>query len=144
MASKLYGLRPWRLLDEDNLIVVRDSVSGELCYCSVMGMLGEVYSIYAYIGAEGLRQFRKVEAKEIADAGEFLASMHCVYVEFVPRAEMERQDRELLAALSHPQGRGLASPIFRAIRPGFHPWFVTEEEARMLAEIASAWRMRSR
>jgi hypothetical protein len=40
----------------------------------------------------------------------------------------------LLAALGHPQGRGLASPIFRTIRPGFLPWFVTEDEARTLAE----------
>jgi hypothetical protein len=31
LASDLYGLRPWQLLDEDNLIVVRDSVGGELC-----------------------------------------------------------------------------------------------------------------
>src|SRR5450759_3145189 len=62
-ASDLYGLRPWRVLDEDNLIVVRDSVSGELCYCSVMGALGEVLSMHAYIGAEGLRQFRKWKLK---------------------------------------------------------------------------------
>jgi hypothetical protein len=63
LASDLYGFRPWRILDEDNLIVVRDSVSGELCYCSVMGALGEVHSMDAYIGAEGLRQFRKMELK---------------------------------------------------------------------------------
>jgi len=36
--------------------------------------------------------------------------MHCLSVEFVPRKELKRQDRELLAALGHPQGRGLASP----------------------------------
>src|ERR1039458_260080 len=30
LASDLYGLRPWQLVAEDNLIVVRDSVSGEL------------------------------------------------------------------------------------------------------------------
>jgi hypothetical protein len=138
LASTLYGLRPWRLLDEDNLIVVRDSATGELCYCSVMGALGEVLSMHAYIGAEGLRQFRKIEAEEITDPGEFLASMHCLYVEFVRRSELQRQDRELLAALGHPRGRGLASPIFRAIRPGFHPWFVTEEEAGTLAECIRA------
>jgi hypothetical protein len=51
-ASELYGLRPWRLIDESQLILVRDSASGEICYCSVMGMLGEVYSIHAYIGTE--------------------------------------------------------------------------------------------
>ena len=138
LASDLYGLRPWRFLDEDNLIVVRDSVSGELCYCSVMGALGEVLSMHAYIGAEGLRQFRKMEAEEIADPGEFFASTHCVYVEFVPRAGLQRQDRELLATLGHPQGRGLASPIFRTMRPGFLPWFVTEDEARMMAECIRA------
>jgi len=138
LASDLYGLRPWRVLDEDNLIVVRDSVSGELCYCSVMGALGEVLSMHAYIGTEGLRQFRKMEAEEIADPGEFFASTHCVYVEFVPKAELLRQDRELLAVLGHPQGMGLASPIFRTMRPGFLPWFVTEEEARTLSECIRA------
>jgi hypothetical protein len=134
LASDLYGLRPWQLLDEDNLIVVRDSVSDELCYCSVMGALGEVLSMHAYIGAEGLRQLRKMAAEEISDPGELFAFTHCVYVEFVPRAELQRQDRELLATLGHPQGRGLASPIFRTMRPGFLPWFVTEDEARTLAE----------
>jgi hypothetical protein len=88
LASDLYGLRPWQVLDEDNLIVVRDSVSGEHCYGSVMGALDEVLSMHAYIGTEGLRQFRKMEAEEIADPGEFFASTHCVYVEFVPRAEL--------------------------------------------------------
>lgn len=134
LASELYGLRPWRILQEDNLIVVRDSVSGELCYCSVMGELGEVLSMHAYIGTEGLRQFRRIEAEEIANPGEFFATLHCVYVEFVRKAELTRQDRELLAALGHPQGRGLASPIFRTMRPGFLPWFVTAEEARTLSE----------
>jgi hypothetical protein len=60
--------------------------------------------------------------------------MHCLGVEFISRKELKRQDRELLAALGHPQGRGLASPVFRVIRPGFHPWFVNAEEARTLAE----------
>jgi hypothetical protein len=138
LAADLYGLHPWRLLDEDNLIVARDSVSGELCYCSVMGALGEVLSMHAYVGSEGLRQFRKIESEEISDPGEFFASTHCVYVEFVPRAELQRQDRELLAALRHPQVRGLASPIFRTVRPGFLPWFVTEDEARTLAECIRA------
>jgi hypothetical protein len=138
LASDLYGLRPWRVLDEDNLIVIRNSVSGELCYCSVMGALGEILSVHAYIGEMGLRQFRKMQAEENADPGEFLASTHCVYVEFVRKAELLRQDRELLAALGHPQGRGLASPIFRTMRPGFLPWFVTEDEARTLAECIRA------
>jgi hypothetical protein len=134
LASDLFGVRPWSFLNEDNLIVVRDSFSGEICYCSVMGALGIVHSMHAYIGTEGLRQFRKLEAEGITDPGEFFATSRCVYVEFVRRAELQKQDRELLAALGHPVGRGLASPIFRTLRPGFLPWFVTEDEARMLGE----------
>src|ERR1035438_8131644 len=36
------------------------------------------------------------------------------------------------------RARGLAGPIFRPMRPGFLPWFVTEEEARALAECIRA------
>lgn len=138
LASKLYALRPWHLLDESQLVVVRDTAIGETCYCSVMGALGEVLAMHAYIGTESYRLFRKMAAGEITDAGEFFASQHSLYVEFVPRADLDGPDRKLLAALGHLVGRAKASPIFRAIRPGFHPWFVTEEEAQTLEECMRA------
>jgi hypothetical protein len=78
LASKLYGLRPWQLLDESQLILVRDSASSETCYCSIMGALGEVYAMHAYIGTQSFRLFRRMEAEEITDAGEFFASQHSV------------------------------------------------------------------
>ena len=49
LASKLLSLRPWKFLDESELIAVRDSASNEFCYCSVMGALGEVYAMHTYI-----------------------------------------------------------------------------------------------
>jgi hypothetical protein len=134
LSANLYSLRFWDLLDDDNLIAVRDRITGELCYCSLMGTPGEILALHAYIGAEGLRQFRKMEDKETADPGEFFAFTPCVYVEFVARAELQRQDRAVLAALGHPRGKDRVAPIFRAMRPGFLPWFVTENEARTLAE----------
>ena len=138
LASTLYGLRPWRLLDESELILVRDRASSEICYCSVMGALGEVLAMHAYIGARGYRLFRKLADEEITDPGEFFRSQHSVSVEFVPRAELEGEDRKLLSALGHPVGKGLASPIFRTIRPGFYPWFVTQEEAETLMQCIHA------
>jgi len=138
LAFDLYGLHPWRLLNESQLILVRDSVSGETCYCSVMGALGEVYSVQVYVGTESYRLFRRLENEEITDPGEFFASQRGVSVEFVAKSDLEPPDRELLSAMKHPKGRGVASPIFRAIRPGFLPWFVTEEEAQKLAECLRA------
>ena len=138
LASKLFSLRPWQFLDENQLIAVRDSGNGEFCYCSVMGALGEVYAMHGYIGSQGLRAFRRIEAEELTEPGEYFAIMRSVYVEFVPRSELEKQDRELLEMLGHPTGRNVAAPIFRTIRPGFQPWFVTAAEADTLAECLRA------
>jgi hypothetical protein len=94
--------------------------------------------VHAYIGTEGYRLFRKVAAGEISGAGEFYETQHSVYVEFAPRAELDARDRNLLTALGHPV-RGIpASPLFRASRPGFRPWYVTEPEGLLLAECLRA------
>jgi hypothetical protein len=57
-----------------------------------------------------------------------------VFVEFVPRAKLDEQDRKVLTVLGHPLRTAQASPMFRAIRPGFHPWYVTEDGGRLLVE----------
>ena len=138
LAAELYALRPWHVLEEGELVLTRDSATGETCYCSVIGALGEVLAMHAYIGTESYRLFRKIASGEIASAGEFFETQHSVYVEFAPRADLEGQDRKLLTALGHPLRAAKVSPMFRAVRPGFHPWFVTEEEGRLLAECMRA------
>lgn len=137
-AEQLFLVRPWDLLDEDQLILVRHPDKEDFCYCSVMGAMGEVFSMHAYIGAEGYRMFRKISDEMETDPAEFLATQNCVYVEFVPREELDTPDRKLLAALDHPSGKGMAAPIFRTIRAGYHPWYVTAEEANLLAVCLQA------
>jgi hypothetical protein len=137
LATELYTLRPWHLLNENQLVLVRDSATGETCYCSVMGRLGEVLAMHAYRGSEGYRLFRQIEDGEAISPSEFLAAQHSVYVDFVPMAELDVQDRKALKALGHPRAAQVG-PMFRAIRPGYHPWFVTEEEAQTLIECACA------
>jgi hypothetical protein len=34
--------------------------------------------------------------------------------------------------MGHPLTKGTEAPFFRTIRPGYHPWFVTESEAKIL------------
>lgn len=137
-VTHLFSLTPWQLIGESELILTRDSQTGEQWWCSVMGSAGEVYSMHAYRGEEGLRSLRKIENEEIRDPGEVMASMDCLYVEFVPGSELSRRDRELLNALDHPRGKKMVAPVFRSIRPGFHPWYVNAEEARTLAECVRA------
>ena len=47
--------------------------------------------------------------------------------------ELNSQDHQLLKALGHPRGAQVG-PEFRVIRRGHHPWFLTEEEAQLLAQ----------
>jgi hypothetical protein len=134
LASDLLERRPWDLLDESELVLVRGPVSGEICHCSVMGALGEVYALHAYLGPESYRFFRKLESGATITVGEFFASQYSVSVEFVRSAELEVADRSLLSALGRRQKKGALAPMFRTIRPGYHPWHVTEAEAKILAE----------
>ena len=138
LAAQLFLRRPWDLLNESELILVKDPLSGEMCHCSVMGELGEVLALHAYIGAESLRLFRRLEAGEPTTMGEFLVSQHSVSVEFVKRARLEAPDRELFSRLGLPLKKGALAPVFRVIRPGYYPWYVTEAEAQTLAECQRA------
>lgn len=59
-------------------------------------------------------------------------------MEFVRLGELNTPDRTLLKVMGHPLKRGVLAPIFRSIRPGYHPWYVTESEAGILAECQRA------
>lgn len=138
VATHLFARRPWNLIAEDELVLVEEAASRELCFCSVMGALGQVRAVYVYLGAGGYRFFKQLQSGRTITVGEFYASQHSVSVEFVRLGELTAPDRKLLQAMSHPLKRGTLVPIFRAIRPGYHPWYVTEHEARILAECQKA------
>jgi hypothetical protein len=138
LARDLFERHPWDLLAEDQLVLVEGAALPELCFCSVMGALGQVRALHVYTGPEGYRLFRRLHSGERMTAGEFFAVQRSVYVEFARLGELTAADRGLLKAMGHRLKRGTLAPIFRSIRPGYHPWYVTEGEARMLAECQRA------
>src|SRR5262249_27416266 len=129
---------PWVVLAEDQLVLVEGAASGELCICSVMGALGQVRALHVYIGPEGYRLFRRLHSGERMTPGEFFAAQRSVHVEFVRLGELTAADRVLLKAMGHRLKKSTLAPVFRSIRPGYYPWYVTEGEARMLAECQRA------
>jgi hypothetical protein len=84
LAQDWYQLRPWELLDDCDLILVRDRVSGETCYCSVMGALGEVFSLHVYLGEQSYLNFCNLAEEKLTDPAEFMARLRSVSVEYVP------------------------------------------------------------
>ena len=138
LAADLLARHPWDLLAEYELVVVEEPASRELCFCSVIGALGQVRALHAYLGPEGYHFFKRLQSGDTMTVGEFFGAQRNVYVEFVRLKELTASDRELLKAIGHPLKRGTLAPIFRSIRPGYHPWYVTEGEARILAECQRA------
>ena len=138
LAAEFSNLEPWKRLGDQDLVLLEDPQSREICYCSVMGALGQVYSLHVYVGGESYRFFCKVAAGEPIAHGEFFASQRAVSVEFVMPSDMTPPDRELLRAIGRPVQRGIRVPIFRAFRPGYHPWYVTQSEAVLLIRCLQA------
>lgn len=133
-ATELAAVRPWQFLEDQDLILLKSPLSEETCYCSVMGALGQVFSLHAYVGGESYSYFRKMAAGQPISIGEFYGSLRGVYVEFVGLSELTPPDRELARVFGHPLKRGFKAPIFRAMRPGYQPWYLTENEGVVLAE----------
>jgi hypothetical protein len=128
-SAAIHAARPWTILEEDQVILFEDS--GQLCSCSVMGAAGEASVVQVYIGAQSYSWFLKMHNGE-ASTIDYLANQHGVYVHYVSLKDLTPPDRQLLRGLGHPLRRGTEAPLFRTIRPGYHPWFVTEYEARIL------------
>ncbi len=136
-AGELLALRPWEFRGDQELILMEDPQSQQICYCSIMGALGEVFSLHVYIGAAGYRAFRKIAEGKAMSVGEFFASQRGVSVEFVKPSALTTPDRKMLQAF-HSTKRGGMVPMFRALRPGYYPWYATEPEGKLLARCMQA------
>src|SRR5260370_26581454 len=131
-AAELLSRETWDLLEEDNLVLFEEPGAPDTCFCSVMGAARQAMIVQVYIGARSYFWSQKMHAGELTTVGEFFAHQYSVYVDFSDLAGLNPPDRQLARIMRHPLSRNTVAPIFRTIRPGYHPWYVTETEARIL------------
>jgi hypothetical protein len=133
LSAAVLDLKPWELLDDHELVLFEDPASKEICYCSILGSLGTLSSVHVYVGAESYRMFRRILEEDSITGGELYSALKGVSVEFALPGDLTSPDRKLLEAFGYVKRRGGRAPIFRAFRPGYHPWYVTEAEGKLLA-----------
>lgn len=75
LATAFITARPWQFLEDQHLILLKSPLSNEVCYCSVMGALGEVFSLHALVGDESYSYFRKMAAGRPISIGELFGSL---------------------------------------------------------------------
>ncbi len=131
-AVRVKELAPWEWMMEEDIFGVQNPESQELGFVSVMGANGEHFAVAVYLGPQGLYGFLDLE-EEGPDASPYrLFEVPQLQASFEDRDTLQKEDRAVLKSLGLKFRGQNAWPMFRSIRPGFHPWFLEGWEARLL------------
>ncbi|HPT82718.1 MAG TPA: hypothetical protein PLM25_02440 [Limnochordia bacterium] len=125
---------PWRNLYDTDLIAVENPLDGLVGYCSVMGRMGQHFGLCVFLGAQGLEGF--FQLLELGDDEDGFAdaafSQNYIMCSFENRELLDQQDLKDIKDLGlRFRGRN-AWPQFRRYEPGYHPWYLNQEEAVFL------------
>jgi hypothetical protein len=132
-ALAFRDIEPWEWMSDTDVFGVQNPENGEIGYCCVLGELGEVLGLVAYLGTKGLEQHRNIQSGKLhAGSPEFIYSQHCLTAWFGDRNELEQTDLKVVKQLGLKFHGSNAWPQFRTFQPGYYPWHLTESEARYL------------
>ncbi|MGI8467167.1 MAG: DUF7309 domain-containing protein [Pyrinomonadaceae bacterium] len=132
LAAELKNLAHWEWMDETEIFGVENPDTKEIGFVSAMGMLGEHLSVGVYLGAKGLYGFWDFQEAGLEAEPFALFEIPQLQISFENREQLEKQDRDVIKKLDLKFRGSQNYPLFRSIRPGFLPWFITSDEARML------------
>lgn len=134
LMDKVRGISPWDWLEEDDIFAVQDPETEKIGFVSVMGAIGEHYSIAVYRGEKGLLGFwdfhESDPEKELAY--QKLFEIPHIQASFEDRKYLFSEDKKIIKKLGLTYRGRDAWPMFRRYRPGFVPWFITSADAKLL------------
>jgi hypothetical protein len=120
-------------MSDSDLFGVKDPEAGEIGYCCVLGALGEVHGLVVYLGRAGLEQHRQIQSGKVhAATPGFAYSQNCLTAWFGHRGELDSADLKVIKELRLTFRGSNVWPQFRSMRPGYLPWYLTENEAKFL------------
>lgn len=129
-AKMLNAMKPWEVLDDNQIFAIADPMDGQLLFCSVLGAGGKEYGLGVYIGDEGLHALRTTLSDE--PPLDIFFQQRSLLLSFSDRDELDNQDYQFLKQLGL-SFRGRKQWVqLRSFVPGYYPWMLDEEEGRML------------
>lgn len=133
-ALQFKQLSCWTWMIEETIFGIRDSKTGEIGYCCIIGSLGEVFGLIVYLGSEGLDGYRKLQAKRRPPGSiEGLLLHNCLSLMCDDRQYVQKEEHEIINSWGCIRGRN-AYPIFKNLKPGYLPWSITGDEAVYLTQ----------
>ncbi len=134
-ADRIKEIAPWEWMFEEEMFGVQDPTSGQFNYVSVMGHLGEHYSIAVYLGDDATNDIlNMMENPETSEPTQVL-EIRQLQISFEDRNYLEKADRDLLKSLGLKYRGENAWPMFRSYQAGYIPWYLEENEAELLATV---------
>jgi len=128
-------IAPWEWMTETDTFGVQSPETDELGFVSVMGLLGEHFSVAVYLGPKGLYDFWEFEDAGPSTPAEHIVEISHLQASFEDRNQLHSNDRQIIKEMGLKfRGRN-AWPMFRSYRPGYFPWFLEAQEARFLAVV---------
>jgi len=132
-AQNFKEAKCWGWMDDSDLFGVKDPESGTVAYCSIMGKLGEHFALGAYLGAEGHYSFlRMQDSANPEEMRENYFGQKCLMASFEDREQLNERDRSVIKEIGLKFRGKKQWPLFRSLKPGYYPWYITAWECRFL------------
>jgi hypothetical protein len=129
-AKAFNQLQLWQWMDDDEIFLIVDPESGKKLFCSVIGALGEEFGMVVYIGNDGYKSLRQT-FENPAYSSDRVYSQHALLISFANRNELEKEDYKLIQSQGMTFRGKKQWPQFRSFVPGYYPWTISEEEAKL-------------
>lgn len=135
-ANEFKAMECWEWIHEDEIFGVRNPETDELAFVSIMGEIGQVLALNAYLGTVGLDSFFDILNNRDPDEDEQIyLNLNCLTASFEDRQDLDATDLATIKQLGLKFRGKKQWPQFRSHRPGYLPWPVNAEECRFLKLI---------
>jgi hypothetical protein len=131
-AACFQQLAPWQWMDDTHVFGVNNEHGIRLV--AVLGSMGEVFGLASYRGGTGANFLLRLRSGEFdPESPEARFNQDALLVDFVPRKQLQKQDRAIiqLAGFQPLARKPVLFPKFQSHQPGYLPWFIDENEARL-------------
>ena len=132
-AIEFKKIECWNWMWDSDIFGVQNPVTGEIGYCCVMGRAGELFALTVFLDSEGLDGYLKIQSGEFNSFPEDMLHLQkCLTASFEDKKILQKEDFQVINKVGLKFSGHNSWPLFRSYRPGYHPWYLTSEEARYL------------
>ncbi len=124
LADQVKQAAPWEHLYESEVFGVKEPLTGEIGYVSVMGSAGEHFSVSVYVGDKAFTAFEGLLLDgDNVDATDFF-EIQQLQVSFEDREYIDPIELKRLKHLGLKYRGPNAWPTFKSVKPGCFPWHI--------------------